>query len=83
VVSQARDRRDLWLSVYWQAANLGSFWIACLFSPLYRGAITLPDTHVQILGIDENVVVFAVLSTILAAAVVSLRGSKGGFDVAH
>jgi hypothetical protein len=77
------DVRDLWLSVYWQAANLASFWIACLFSPLYGGAITLPDTHVRILGIDENVAVFAVLSAILAAAVVSLRGSQGGYDDAH
>ena len=78
-----RDLRDLWLSVYWQAANLGSFWIACLLSPLYGGVITLPDTHVQILGIDENVVVFAILSAILAAAVARLRGAKGGSYDAH
>jgi hypothetical protein len=78
-----RDVRDLWLSVYWQGANLASFWVACLLSPLYGGAITLPDTHTLILGIDENVVVFAILSSILAAAVASLRGAKGGFDVAR
>ena len=49
-----------------------------MLSPLYGGVITLPDTHVQILGIDENVFVFAILSAILAAAVASLRGAKGG-----
>jgi hypothetical protein len=73
-----RDVRDLWLSAYWQGANLASFWIACLLSPLYGGEITLPDTHVRIFGIDENVVVFAVLSAVLTAAVLALRRSNGG-----
>jgi hypothetical protein len=71
-----RDIRDLWLSGYWQAANLGSFWIACLLAPAYGGEITLPDTHVQIFGIDENVVVFSVLSLVLTAAVACLRAAQ-------
>jgi len=67
-----RDNRDLWLSVLWQSFNLGAFWIACLLVPVYGGVITLPDTHVYIFGIDENIVVFTVLSIVLAAAAVLL-----------
>lgn len=77
------DLRNLWLSVYWQGANLASFWIACLLSPLYGGQITLPDTHMLILGIDENVVVFTLLSLVLAVAVASLRRVQGVLDAAR
>ena len=68
--------RDLWLSVYWQGANLASFWVACLLSPLYGGEVTMPDTHMLIFGVDENVVVFTVLSFVLAAAVACLRTAQ-------
>jgi hypothetical protein len=43
----------------------------------------MPDTHVLILGMDENVVVFAVLSAVLAVAVATLRSVKGGRDGAR
>jgi hypothetical protein len=71
-----RDVRDLWLSVLWQSFNLGAFWVACLLAGAYGGAITLPDTHVYILGIDENVVVFTILTVVLAAAAVLLARSR-------
>ena len=61
--------RNLWLSVCWQACNLGGFWVAYAFVDSYGGRMTMPDTHVHILGIDENVFVFAVLSIVLAMAV--------------
>jgi hypothetical protein len=67
-----RDVRDVWLSVAWQACNLGGFWVAYVLAPLYDGKITMPDTHVHILGIDENVFAFAILSIVLAAAVAML-----------
>jgi hypothetical protein len=82
-VRRPHDPRNLWLSVYWQGANLASFWVACLLSPLYDGQITMPDTHMLILGMDENVVVFAVLSAILAGAVRTLHRVKGGRDAAR
>jgi len=50
------DLRNLWLSVAWQACNLGGFWVAVVLAPAYGGAVTMPDTHVKILGLDENVV---------------------------
>jgi hypothetical protein len=71
------DLRQLWLSVWWQGFNIGAFWVACLLVPVYGGAITLPDTHFYIFGIDENVVVFAVLSAVLLAAAVKLRRQAG------
>ncbi|MCA9513183.1 MAG: hypothetical protein KC560_20905 [Myxococcales bacterium] len=64
--------RNLWLSVLWQSCNLGGFWIAYLLAPHYHGAITVPHIHTQILGVDENVFVFGVLSAVMAATVALL-----------
>jgi hypothetical protein len=67
------DVRDLWLSVAWQACNLGGFWVSVVLAPAYGGAVTIPDTHVYIFGFDENVVVFTILSVLLLAATRALR----------
>ena len=67
------DVRDLWLSAAWQACNLGGFWISVVLAPAYGGAVTLPETHVHILGLDENVVAFTILSALLIAAGAALR----------
>ena len=66
------DVRNLWLSVVWQLTTIGGFWVACLLTPVYEGRITMPNIHMYIFGIDENVVVFTVLSAFLIAAVVLL-----------
>lgn len=63
---------NLWLSALWQACNLGGFWAAYLLSPVYGGVIAVPGIHTHILGIDENVFVFSVLSVVLIAAVMAL-----------
>ncbi len=65
--------RNLWLSVAWQACNLGGFWLAVVLAPAYGGAVTLHETHVYIFGFDENVVVFTILSALLLAAITTLR----------
>ena len=67
------DLRNLWLSVAWQLTTIGGFWLACLLTPIYGGRITMPNIHTYILGMDENVVVFTILSAVLVAAVVKLR----------
>ena len=67
------DVRNLWLSVAWQACNLGGFWISVVLAPAYGGLVTLPDTHVHIFGLDENVVAFTILSLLLLAAAGALR----------
>ena len=68
--------RNLWLSVAWQASDLGGFWVAVVLVPVYGGVITLPDTHIKILGFDENVFVFTVLTLLLAGAMALLRGVR-------
>jgi len=65
--------RNLWLSAAWQACNLGGFWLAVVLAPAYGGAVTMPETHVYIFGLDENVVAFAVLSALLTGACAALR----------
>jgi len=71
------DVRNLWLSAAWQACNLGGFWISVVLAPAYGGAVTLPETHVHILGLDENVVAFTILSALLIAAGAALRRASG------
>jgi len=66
------DPRDLWLSAAWQGCNLGGFWVAYLLTPFYDGLITVPGIHYHILGFDENVFAFSVLSIILLGAMAAL-----------
>ena len=62
------DLRDLWLSAAWQSCNLGGFWAAYALEHVYGGQIAVPGTHLQILGWDENVFVFLLLTIVLAGA---------------
>ena len=70
--------RNLWLSAAWQACNLGGFWAAVVLAPAYGGAVTVPETHVDVFGLDENVVVFTVLSVLLLVAGAALRRAPVG-----
>jgi hypothetical protein len=72
------DVRNLWLSTAWQCCNLGGFWAAYLLVPVYGGVVTVPDQHMHILGWDENVFVFMVLSVVMVVALALLR-----FGVRH
>lgn len=67
------DVRNLWLSAGWQCCNLGGFWVAYALVPVYGGLITVPGEHIHILGWDENVFVFMVLSGVMAAVLGLLR----------
>jgi hypothetical protein len=69
------DVGNLRLSAAWQCCNLGGFWLAALSTPAYGGLVRVPDEHVEILGVNENVLVFAVLSGLLGVALVLLRTS--------
>lgn len=72
------ELRNLWLSAAWQSCNLGGFWVAYVLNPIYEGAITVPGIHVDILGYDENVFVFAVLSIVMAGVLLALRFGVAG-----
>ncbi len=67
------DVRNLWLSAAWQSCNLGGFWIAYLLAPVYDGLITVPGIHTEILGFDENVFAFGILSVVMLGIVGVLR----------
>ena len=61
------ELRNLRLSAAWQSCNLGGFWVAYLLSPVYGGVMSVPGIHTHILGIDENVFVFMLLSIVMGA----------------
>jgi hypothetical protein len=67
------DLGNIRLSCIWQACNLGGFWASYILLPIYGGVMTMPDTHIDIMGYDENVVAFTVFSVIWAAAAVRLK----------
>jgi len=77
-------RRRLLLSATWQSCNLGGFWFAYLLVPLYGGQMAVPGIHTQILGIDENVFAFTVLSIVMAGVWTALlSGGARKVDDAH
>lgn len=63
---------SLRLSALWQSCNLGGFWIAIVFNPVYEGAIVMPGIHTHVFGIDENVFAFGVLTSVMAGVVWAL-----------
>ena len=73
--------RDLRLSAVWQSCNLGGFWIAYFASSAYDGAITVPGIHTDILGFDENVFVFSVLSAVMVGIWIALGRASADADV--
>lgn len=72
--------RHLRLSMVWQACNLGGFWISILLVPVYGGVITLPETHIHIFGMDENVFAFTIFSAIWLTAVALFNGAGAPMD---
>ena len=69
---------SLRLSALWQSCNLGGFWIAVAFDPMYEGEITVPGVHTHVFGYDENVFAFSVFTLIMFAVWGALLG--GGID---
>ena len=59
----------LYLAAGWLGGNLFGFWIAVALVKWYRGLIYVPGIHKKIAGIEENVLVFSVLSVIFMVAV--------------
>ena len=66
------DVANLWLSAVWQITTIGGFWLSLAIAPVYGGRVTMPNIHMYIFGIDENVVVFTILGTFLIAAIALL-----------
>jgi hypothetical protein len=64
---------DFNVSFLWQGCNLVGFWIATIFVDGYGGAIIDPKHHVKILGVDENVLGFCLLTAVFVAAFIVFR----------
>lgn len=67
------DLRDLGLSAAWQCCNLGGFWVAYFLAPFYDGVIAVEGVHTHVMGVDENVLAFSMLSIAMAGMLVLLR----------
>ena len=61
------------VAVLWQVCHLAGFWCAVISAPLYGGQLVDDRYHTHILGIEENVFVFAVLTLFLIAAIHFVR----------
>ncbi len=73
------DVSNLWLSVFWQITTIGGFWVSCLLMPVYAGRVTMPNVHMYIFGIDENIVVFTILGAFLIGAIALLARTPRAF----
>lgn len=62
----------LYLAAALLASNLFGFWAAVLLVKWYKGIIWVPLVHIKILGVDENVFVFSVLTLIFVVALALL-----------
>lgn len=60
--------QSLYLAFGWQACNLAAFWAAVILSPAYGGAVIDGVYHTEILGINENILAFTLLSSLTALA---------------
>jgi hypothetical protein len=54
----------LYASLMWMGSNFLGFWLAVSTASVYDGLLVVPHHHVYILGVEENVFVFGVLSIV-------------------
>ncbi len=63
----------LYTAFMWLGANFLGFWLAIVMVPAYDGLIVVPGTHYDIMGVDENVFGFSILSMIYLTALAVLQ----------
>lgn len=56
---------SLYISWAWQACNIFGFWGAAMLEGAYGGMIIDPEFHFTVLGLNENVFAFVLLTAIL------------------
>jgi phosphate/sulfate permease len=64
---------NLYVALLWQACNIFGFWGAALLQSRYGGAIIDPEFHLTILGLNENIFAFVVLTALLVGTFVFLK----------
>jgi len=56
--------KDYSLILGWQLSNICAFWSAVILAPFYGGAVIDGKYHVEIFGINENIVAFTLFSSL-------------------
>jgi hypothetical protein len=64
---------NLYVAWLWQACNIVGFWGAALLESRYGGSIIDPEFHLTILGLNENIFAFVVLTALLVGTFVFLK----------
>lgn len=64
---------NLYISWTWQACNVFGFWGAAVLEGAYGGSIVDPEFHLTVIGLNENIFAFVVLSALLLLSVVYLK----------
>lgn len=64
---------SLYISWTWQACNVFGFWGAALLEKAYGGSIIDPEFHLTVLGLNENIFAFVLLSALLLFNIVYLK----------
>ena len=64
---------SLYLSWAWQACNILGFWGAAVLERAYGGSIVDPEFHFAVLGMNENIFAFAVLTAVLVINIAYLK----------
>jgi hypothetical protein len=64
---------SLYISWAWQACNIFGFWGAAVLERAYGGSIVDPEFHLVVMGLNENVFAFVMLTTILFISIVYLK----------
>lgn len=64
---------NLYISWAWQACNIFGFWGAAVLEGAYGGSIVDPEFHFTVLGLNENIFAFVILSAVLLVNIVYLK----------
>ncbi|MFZ1863935.1 MAG: hypothetical protein WAU39_06920 [Polyangiales bacterium] len=64
---------SLYIAWLWQACNIFGFWGAAWLETRYGGAIVDPEFHIKVLGLNENIFAFTVLTLLLVGTGIFIR----------
>lgn len=85
LIWKVADRRALWTVWTWQLCNVLGFWGAAALAGAYGGQVVDPEFHARILGLNENVFVFVLVSllSLLTLGALSLGERERASEVRH
>ena len=66
---------SLYISWAWQACHIFGFWGAAVLEGAYGGSIVDPEFHFRVMGLNENVFAFVMLTAVLVVSIVYLKAA--------